>query len=57
MYHYIKSHFYDEVISLKSLEIRVISGFLISLLTIMVGTINTPVGGSNHFGVTIGYIF
>lgn len=36
MYHYLKSNDYMDVISLKSLEIGAISGFVISTMTIIV---------------------
>lgn len=40
MYHYLKSDDYKDVISLKSLIIGTISGFLISLVVILVSLIN-----------------
>ncbi|HSP86725.1 MAG TPA: hypothetical protein VLN45_01215 [Ignavibacteriaceae bacterium] len=41
MYHYLKSKDYKDVISLKSVIVGIISGFLISITVIIISLINT----------------
>ena len=41
MYHYLQSEYYNDVISLKSVKVGIVSGFLISSTIIVVSLITT----------------
>jgi hypothetical protein len=42
MYHYLKSNYFEDIITLKSLLLGIVSGFLIAFITLLITFINTP---------------